>query len=461
MTRLARIAAGLCVPLVLCGCVSYLGPLAEDHTVGLISRPVSAPVELLWRATTLGCETAGRLHVNHIKFPRLEKVPTHAVRADRAGMPESIMRDWLEKTSTACAHGNLTLLINGDRFFPRLETALSRATNQIDIQVYIFDNDDVAVRLADLLRSKSTDVSIRILVDGLGSRRAWAIQAPSAGSAAQPDIGNMARYLSRGSNIQLRRWRNLWLSSGHTKMMIVDGSTAFIGGMNIGREYRYDWRDAMVEIDGPLVAELQRSFVRAWDWSRWSSDLSLLSCAQSSADKPGSNEGARCYVLKTSPFKRQIYRTQLLAARSATHHIYVESPYLWNDKFIYALCEARRRGVDVRVTVPNTGLALAMGAQNIALNTLLRHGVRVFLFPGKTHVKAAVFDGWACFGSANLDDLSLHKNNELSIFTADQDFVREFEHELLLKGQDLSLEITDPMPSGWWDVLFEGIADFL
>ncbi|MBC8217722.1 MAG: hypothetical protein H8E73_04600 [Planctomycetes bacterium] len=262
LARLARIAAGLCVLPLLCGCVSYLGPLAEDHTVGLISRPVSGPAELLWRAATLGSETAGRLHVNYIKFPRLGNVPAQPVRADRARMPEVIMRDWLEKTSTACAYGNLTLLINGDRFFPRLETALSRATNHIDIQVYIFDNDDVAVRLADLLKNKSTNVSVRILIDGLGSRRAWAVQSPSAGSTAQPDIGNMARYLCRDSKIQLRRWRNLWLSSGHTKVMIVDGSTAFLGGINVGREYRYDWRDAMVEIDGPLVAELQRLFLK-------------------------------------------------------------------------------------------------------------------------------------------------------------------------------------------------------
>jgi cardiolipin synthase len=272
----------------------------------------------------------------------------------------------------------------------------------------------------------------------------------------------MARYLRRDSGVQVRSRHNVWFSSNHAKLVVVDGATAFVGGMNLGREYRYDWRDMMVEVHGPLVHELERQFARAWTRTRFLSDFFLL--AEDSAE-PGTNctpDQPRFHILETTPFRHEIYKAQLFAARNASHHIYVENPYMWNTKFIYSLCEARHRGVDVRVTASmSVDFETVSGATRVALNTLIRHGVRVFLYPGMTHVKAAVYDGWACFGSANFDDLSLHKNIELNLCTDDPGFVRQIETQLLLDGQDQSKEIKEPLPTSFWDELSRRVADFL
>ena len=455
--------AATAVALLCSGCVMYLAPVAEDHTVGLISRPVSAPVELLWRCKTIGEESAERLRVKILKFRRLEELPIKDVDPTRPHMAGDVMHDWLASRVGPCVRGDVRLLTGGEAFFSRFELALWSARQRIDIQTYIFDNDDVAVHVADILRAKSREIPVRVLLDALGSRHAWTNSAPSARSVLQPPVHDMVHYLRARSFVRVRRRRNLWLSANHSKLMVIDGQTAFLGGMNIGREYRHDWRDMMVEIHGPLVQRLERRFERSWNRARFFSDFFLLREWQAErAARDRQWAGACFHLLTTTPFHHTIYDAQLRAARKARNRIYVENSYLWNDRFIYALCAARRRGVDVRVTVPlEIDIEAGTGANLVALNTLLRHSVRVFLYPGMTHVKAAVFDGWACFGSANYDDLSLHKNIEVNLCTGDDDFVRGLVEELLLQGQDASTEITKPLPLTLWDELAAGLADFL
>ena len=437
--------------------------MAEDHTVGLISRPVTAPAELLWRCKTIGTESAERLRVQILKFRRLERVPIEEVDPTRQYMSHETMADWLTAHVGPCVHADVQLLTGGEAFFPQFEVALWSARQRIDIQTYIFDNDDVAVRVADILKAKSREIPVRVLLDALGSRHAWTTSAPSAANVPQPPVHDMVRYLRARSLVRVRRRRNLWLSANHSKLMVIDGQTAFLGGMNIGREYRHDWRDMMVAIHGPLVQRLERRFERSWNRARLFSDVFLLRewrGRRTSRDRQG--RGACFHLLTTTPFRHDIYDAQLRAARKARNRIYVENSYLWNDRFVYALCAARRRGVDVRVTVPlKVDIEAGTGANLVALNTLLRHGARVFLYPSMTHVKAAVFDGWACFGSANYDDLSLHKNIEVNLCTGDESFVQRLVDELLLEGQDASREITKPLPLTLWDELAEGLTDFL
>ncbi|MBN2301561.1 MAG: phosphatidylserine/phosphatidylglycerophosphate/cardiolipin synthase family protein [Lentisphaerae bacterium] len=442
------------------GCVTYFSTLAEDHTVGIISRPITAPVTLVWRATTLGSETADRLLIRYMNYPRLSRIPIPPVRTNAAYSSSINMEHWFARKDIHPTTGHFRLFLNGHTFFPRLHQATRAATNSVDIEVYIFDNDDVAVEYADILRQRSTDIKIRILMDGLGCRRGWKTIAPSVSHMPPSTIGNIGRYLRNETDIQVRRWYNLWLASNHSKLIIIDHSTAFLGGMNIGREYRYDWRDAMVEVTGPVVNELCRSFANDWNRAHYFSDFFLFRYDKPTK-VPAVND-SKCYVIRTTPIHRRIYRSQIYAANSASSHIYIETPYLWNDRIVYALCKARKRGVDVRVTVPSEpNVPGAATATRVALNTLLDHGVRVFLYPGMTHAKAAIYDNWACFGSANLDDLSLHKNTELNIMTDNKAFVTALENDMLLAGQDLSTEITEALPLHIWDMLAERIADFL
>lgn len=378
-------------------------------------------------------------------------------------MDMETMRAIVRKHAGASTSGNVRFLVGGDAVFPRIEEIVDAADGRIDIQTYIFDNDAYAVSFADRLKARSTDgVDVRIILDIIGSRRAWAVQAECAPPAPHGSDLNMIRYLRKDSAISVRRSHNLWLSSDHVKFIAIDGRYAFIGGMNIGWQYRHVWRDLMSEVSGCIVEELHRQFDAAWARTGLVSDLALLRNRRLQHDHSRVPEGdAELYLLSTTPWRHGIYRVILEAIQRAEQRVFVENPYLWNKQILYALCAARHRGVDVRVTIPSeSNISVGRGADRMAANTLLKHAVRVFLYPGMTHTKASVIDNWAFWGSANLDDLSLHKNVELNVASVDESVVRELKR-ILVDGQDAAHEVLEPMPTGWWDQIRGGMVNFL
>ncbi len=129
---------------------------------------------------------------------------------------------------------------------------------------------------------------------------------------------------------------------------------------------------------------------------------------------------------------------------------------------LYELARARRRGVDVRVILPLVSNHGALNQSNaLAANAMLEHGIRVFLYPGMSHVKAAVFDGWACMGSANWDKLSFRTNKELNIATSHEPTVNELLERVFAEDFGKSVELTEPFPARWSDHLMEVVADYL
>ena len=87
--------------------------------------------------------------------------------------------------------------------------------------------------------------------------------------------------------------------------------------------------------------------------------------------------------------------------------------------------------------------------------------MRVFIYPGMSHVKAAVFDGWACLGSANLDRWSLKLNKELNVATSDPDAVQRLEQALFDVDFERSVELAEPFPERWSDYLLELVGDYV
>ncbi len=123
---------------------------------------------------------------------------------------------------------------------------------------------------------------------------------------------------------------------------------------------------------------------------------------------------------------------------------------------------ARQRGVDVRVILPLVTDRGPITRNNVlAANIMLEHGIRIFIYPGMSHVKAAVFDGWACLGSANWDRWSLQINKEMNISTSDEAAVAALNERLFEKDFAVSAEITEPLPVRWQDHLIERFGDYL
>ena len=160
--------------------------------------------------------------------------------------------------------GHLDLLIDGEKFFPAFIQSVQDAKKSVDVQVFIFDTDDYAVKLADLLKKRSSEVKVRVLMDDMGSL--FSAQAeremPFPPGFEPPD--NIRTYLRAGSHVQVRASANPWLTVDHRKCMIIDNREAFVGGMNLGRQYRYEWHDMMVDLTGPIVGRLEKDYRLAW-----------------------------------------------------------------------------------------------------------------------------------------------------------------------------------------------------
>lgn len=140
--------------------------------------------------------------------------------------------------------------------------------------------------------------------------------------------------------------------------------------------------------------------------------------------------------------------------RKAQSYIYVENPYLFDKRAILGLVKARNRGVDVRVVLPCVNDFKAGGRSNLVIaNYLHEHGVRVYFYPGMTHVKALLVDGWCCVGSGNLNHLSLRINHEQNVATSDPAFANHLKQDLFDADFARSYELTAPISVDWVDFL--------
>ena len=125
------------------------------------------------------------------------------------------------------------------------------------------------------------------------------------------------------------------------------------------------------------------------------------------------------------------------------------------------LVKARRRGVDVRVVIPLASDRGQLTRDNIlTANRMFRNGIRVYIYPGMSHIKAAIFDGWACLGSANLDQLSLRVNLETNIATSDPEAVAALKQQLFEVDFAASPEMREVFPELWDDYLWEMVGDY-
>ena len=356
--------------------------------------------------------------------------------------------------------GSLDLLVGGAEFFPALIHAIGNARAAIRIRLYIFDNDDYAVKIADRLKSRSEDIAIEILLDGLGTVTA-AMKRPQSGardSMTQP--ASIADYLRQDSMVRVRTLSNPWLQGDHSKVLLFDDRLAFLGGMNIGREYRYEWHDLMAALEGPVVGRLVDDFERAWGGAGLLGDLGAALPRQRYTSRERAAGEYPLRLLYTLPGDSQILNAQIAAMHHAQQRIWIENAYLTSDRILDELIAARRRGIDVRVILPYRTDAGFIGRSNVlAANQLLQHGVRVFIYPGMSHVKAAVYDGWACFGSANFDRLSLRLNRETNIATSDPEAVGMLVDRVFEPDFARAAELDAPLPANWLDYLKEVVAD--
>ena len=431
----------------------------ESHGWALLKNPVSS----LARLGDLAVQTVVRF--TRLPFPKpSSKYPP---LNEGPGMDLKEWDAWLNQyTGTRNEEGSLELQIDGEKFFPRLKQAIAQATNYVHFEVYIFDRDDVGVSVADQLKQRSSEVEVKVIVDRLGTIASGA--APPGTPLPEGFVapGSICSYLQENSRVDVRPFLNPWFSAAHTKLIVVDGTHAWLGGMNIGREYRYEWHDLMVELQGPIVGTLENQFQHDWAHEGPLGDLSYVAeLTRSPRAVPAVQPETPWIKLRLLPTKTAWKPFSVAvqgAIRKAQSYLYLENPYLFDKRVIMAAVRARNRGVDVRVVMPRVNDMKVGGRSNLVLaNYLLEHGVRVYFYPGMSHVKALLVDDWACLGSANLNHLSLRLCQEQNVATSDPAFCKKLKQELFQLDFDRSYELTEPVSIEWVDfmadLLLEGM----
>jgi len=340
------------------------------------------------------------------------------------------------------------IFIDGEDFFDDFINSAKLATRSIFIETYIFKTDNFAMELINLLKELSEKLDIRILIDYLGSFSNKSVQDPILKDYDRPD--DVVKTLKQNSNIKVRIHPDTWLVSDHRKIFLIDRKKAYIGGMNIASEYRYIWHDLMVSLEGPAVAPIVKMFYKTWSFAGLGGDFavayrSLFTKSKRKIDVQ-KDDMINVRILTTGSTDYQIYDAQLEAIRRAKKRIYIENPYFTEKTLVEELVLAKKRGVDVKIIFPAVNDMVLYDKINLKIaNYFIENGIEVYLYPKMAHVKAAIYDNWACLGSANFNRLSMFKNREINIAFYDENLVNELLERLFIKDFEVSQKYEEPV----------------
>lgn len=321
------------------------------------------------------------------------------------------------------------LLIDGEKAFPDMFTAIAAARTYVLVQFFIVRDDPLGRELADLLIRKAGEgVRVYFLYDAVGCHalsESYVRRLRAAGVRMEP-FGSL-RFFSRQFQINFRN---------HRKIVVVDGRVAFVGGLNIGDEYRgrstrfAAWRDTHTRFEGPCVQCVQIPFLEDWHWA--TGEVINLQWEPEAAPAGGGG----VLVLPSGP--ADVLDTCSLAyvqcINDARERVWLVSPYFVpSPEVIAALQLAALRGVDVRILLPlKPDHKLVYLASFYYLRELDTPGIRFFRYePGFLHQKALLIDDdLAAVGTANADNRSFSLNFELMMYVVEPEFVKSVERML-------------------------------
>lgn len=361
------------------------------------------------------------------------------------------------------------LLTDGPVTYEAIFQVLRGATDHINLETYIFEDDELGQQLAEVLLNKQcAGVQVNIIYDGVGT-----LYTPDSFFAPLQQKGaQVLKYNPLNPLETPAQWAPN--NRDHRKILVVDGKTAFTGGVNISSVYSKSafkmhntddpvdsaWRDLHIKIEGLGVAEFQRLFMETWthqkgpELPRKDYFPALTEQGDHVIRVIGSNPATASF---------DVYKTLVSAISHAQEYIHITNAYFVPDKkIVRALKRASKRGVDVKIILPSYSDAPpAFHAGRSHYASLLKRGVKIYERQGVLlHSKAIVIDGvWSTVGSANLDMRSFFHNNEVNTVIVGHKFAREMEDIFvsdLCRSHRITLEEWEQRP--FWLKVKEGGA---
>lgn len=322
-------------------------------------------------------------------------------------------------------HNRAVLLQNGDGFFPVMLDAVRSARASVNMEMFIFKEGEVAAQFARAMADKAREgVEVRLLIDDYGS-------SPGALEDMMKDAG-----------VKVERYKPLRIYSiyklgkrSHRKILTIDGRIGFTGGVGIDDRWKGDarnpqeWRETMIQVEGPVVAQLQSIFTE--DWVHTTGEV-LHGSRQFPTIEPAGELLAQAIASSRTDPSSMAKLLYYMAIQAARKTIWIENAYFVPDSQIReGLVNAVRRGVDVRVMVPgrHIDIPIVRMASRFHYGELLDGGVRMYEYrPTMMHNKVMVVDGiWSTIGSINFVNRSMTKQAEANVAVYDKGFAEAVE----------------------------------
>jgi cardiolipin synthase A/B len=329
-------------------------------------------------------------------------------------------------TGTPLVSGNrVRLLEDGPDTYRAMFAAIAAATDHINMETYILEDDEVGRRFADALIAKQrAGVQVNLLYDAVGT-----LNTPEEFFQRLRDSGICTLQFNPVNPATAKAGWDV-NQRDHRKLLIIDGRTVFLGGINISSVYsggssrrpsqprpdgQQPWRDTDLQIDGPVVAEYQKLFLATWLAQQGEplAPRDFYPTLQAQG-----KEVVRAIGSSPDDEFSLIYVTLLSAIASAETEVWLTNAYFVPDpQLLAALKAAAARGVDVRLVLPGrTDSALVFHAGRSYYEQMLADGVHIFeRRDALLHAKTAVIDGvWSTVGSTNFDWRSFLHNQEVN-----------------------------------------------
>ena len=380
----------------------------------------------------------------------------------REGEPEVLLSEdeggrFVRRPEGLRAGSRIELLSGGGETFPAMLAAIEAAEISVHLETFTLRDDRTGGRFqAALIAAAKRGVEVRLIYDAVGS-----LSLPESFVRPLREAGAEVVEFR-----PIAPWRRRWglNSRDHQKILVVDATTAFIGGTNISDEYDPagdDWHDVHSRVHGPVVGDLARLFRRNWLRGGGVIDDDLV-------HDPDPIEGwEHTYIeaIENAGFinrgrMHRDYRHAIFQARSSVR--LMNAYFIPDTSLRRALKRAVRRGVEVKVIVPGqTDVALVKYASHYLYKRLLKWGVQIYEFEGPMmHAKCGVIDQtWATIGSYNLDLRSMIHNLEAGVVCLSADFAEALEAEFeALQPQCQKIRLHEWVKRPWWNLVLEWVS---